>query len=164
MNQIAAKLSQDHEQLDALLTQLAQAAKACDREALLATWGVLESRLIRHMEAEERYLLPLVEAQAPAEVALTRAEHARIRDLLCELGVAVELHAVRETDIRQLIELLQAHARREESALYALAGEKASVAVEHSIASALKAAVRAVLHVTGEAPARAESNDGPARP
>lgn len=164
MNPIAAKLSQDHEQLDALLMQLAEDAKACDRDALLATWAVLEGRLIRHMEAEERYLLPLVEAQSPAEVALTRAEHLRIRDLLCELGVAVELHTVRETDIRQLIELLQAHARHEEAALYALAGEKASVAVEHSISSALKAAVRAALRVTGEAPPRAGHDDGPARP
>jgi hypothetical protein len=164
MNQVAAKLSQDHEQLDALLAQLAQEAEACDRDALLATWAVLEGRLIRHMEAEERYLLPLVEAQSPAEVALTRAEHARIRDLLCELGVAVELHTVRETDVRKLIELLQAHARREEAALYALAGEKASVAVEHSISSALRTVVRSALRVTSEEPPRAGSNDGPARP
>jgi hypothetical protein len=160
MNQVAAKLSQDHEQLDALLAQLAQEAEACDRDALLATWAVLEGRLIRHMEAEERYLLPLVEAQSPAEVALTRAEHARIRDLLCELGVAVELHTVRETDVRKLIELLQAHAKREGAALYALAGEKASMAVEHSISSALKAVVRSALRVTNQETPNARSNDG----
>jgi hemerythrin superfamily protein len=164
MNTIAAKLSKDHEQLDALLEQLAQDAQACDRDALQATWGMLESRLIRHLEAEERYLLPLVDAQCPAEVAVTRLEHAQIRDSLCELGVAVEPHTIRETDVRKLIDLLQAHARREEVALYPVAGEKASVAVEHSISAAIKAAVRSALHATGGAAPLAGSNGGPARP
>jgi hypothetical protein len=89
------------------------------------------------MEAEERLLLPLLEASDPAAVARIRLEHARIRDSLTELGVAVELHTVRESHIRELIELLTAHAKHEDAALYRVAGEKASTTVEHGIARVL---------------------------
>jgi hemerythrin len=145
MNSVGKRLSQDHQQLAALLEALSQAAEACDREALVATWAELEPRLICHMEAEERYLLPLVEADYPAEVSRTLLEHAQIRDRIAELGLAVELHAVRAGDIRALIEVLQAHSKHEDEALYTIAGDKVSVAVEHSVLSTLKTALRSAL-------------------
>jgi hypothetical protein len=138
MNPIAARLSQDHQELDALLRRLAQDARAPMPGALQITWGTFEARLSRHMEAEERFLLPLLEGSDPAEFTRIRLEHARIRDLLTELGVAVDLHAVREPNITELIEVLEEHAKHENGALYRLAGEKASSAVEHGIAQMLK--------------------------
>lgn len=138
MNSVAARLSKDHQELAALLRCLAQDARAPVSGALQATWSLFETQLIRHMNAEEQYLLPLLEGSDADEVARIRAEHLRIRDLLTELGVAVELHTVREPDIAQLIELLEAHAKHENGALYRLAGDKASVAVEHGIAQVLK--------------------------
>lgn len=128
----------DHDELDILLRCLAQDALAPVPGTLQATWAKFETKLIRHMEAEERFLLPLLEASDPAEVARIRLEHARIRDALSELGVAVELHTVREASITELIELLQDHAQHEDVALYRLAGEKASAAVEHGISQLLK--------------------------
>jgi len=117
---------------------LAEDARAPVPGALQATWTRFEGKLIRHMEAEEQLLLPLLEASDAAEVARIRGEHARIRDSLTELGVAVELHTVRESHIRDLIALLAAHAKHEDAALYRVAGEKASSAVEHGIARMLR--------------------------
>lgn len=138
MNSIASRLTQDHQELDALLRRLAEDAEAPERGVLEETWSSFESKLIRHMEAEERFLLPLLEVTDAAEVARIRLEHARVRDSLTELGVAVELHTVRAVDVNELVGLLAAHAKHENTALYRLAGEKASRAVEHGVAQLLK--------------------------
>jgi hemerythrin-like domain-containing protein len=161
MNQLGKRLTQDHQELAGLLESLSQAADASDRQALASIWSEVEPRLIHHMDAEERYLLPLIEASHPAEVKRTLREHTRIRDLLCELGVAVELHAARSSDIQGLIELLRAHSQHEDEQLYVLAGDKASVAVEHSVLATLKTAVRAALHVSK--PSAAGASAAPAR-
>lgn len=145
MNSIASRLTRDHQELDALLRCLAQDAEAPCAGALEPTWDVFERRLIRHMEAEEQFLLPLIEASNPTEVARTRSEHVQIRDLIAELGVAIELHTARASDIRRLSDLLREHAKHEDEALYQLAGDKASVAVGHGIFESLKAAVHAVV-------------------
>lgn len=138
MNPVAVRLTRDHQELDALLRCLAEDARAPMPGALQATWAKFEAKLIRHMEAEERFLLPLLEASDPAEVVRIRMDHARIRDSLTELGIAVELHTIRESHVSELIALLQEHARHENAALYRLAGEKASAAVEHGIAHLLR--------------------------
>ena len=148
MSPIGERLTGDHREIEGLLDSLARAAEDADREALLPLWSDLERRLIQHMDAEERYLLPLIEASHPAEAKRTLLEHARIRDRLCELGLAVELHAVRRTDIQALIEVLRAHAEYEDKVLYVTAGGKASAAVEHRVVATLKAAVRAALRTS----------------
>ncbi len=138
MNSVAAKFTKDHQELEALLRCLEQDAVAPVPSALQATWTTFESRLTRHMDAEEQFLLPLIEASDPGEVARIRTEHTRIRELLTELGVAIELHTIRARNIERLIEVLEAHAKHENGALYRLAGEKASAAVEYGIARLLK--------------------------
>lgn len=164
MNPIAARLTKDHEELDALLHSLAQDAKAPFSDALQATWGAFENKLIRHMEAEERFLLPLLEVTDAAEVARIRREHARIRDSLTELGLAVELHTVREANVSELISVLEAHAKHENDALYRLAGDRASSAVDHGIAQLLRhgAAVAAAFVATRLS--SDETKSGRARP
>ncbi|HVY32258.1 MAG TPA: hemerythrin domain-containing protein [Polyangiaceae bacterium] len=164
MNSIAAKLTNDHVELDALLRRLAQDAQAPVPGALQATWSELESKLIRHMQAEEQFLLPLLEASDAAEVARIRLEHAHIRDALTELGLAVELHTVREANILELIELLEAHAKHENGALYRLAGDKASAAVEHRIGQLLKHGVAVATSVLAHRGADAEHSKRRARP
>lgn len=121
-----------------MLKCLAQDAAAPVCGALEQTWGTFEGQLLRHLEAEERFLLPLLEASDPAEVSRIRAEHARIRELVTELGPAIELHAVREANVTRLIDFLKAHAEHENRALYRLAGDKASSAVLRGISEWLK--------------------------
>jgi hemerythrin-like domain-containing protein len=138
MNPLSTKLTQDHRELDALLRCLAQDAQAPMPGELQATWALFESKLSRHMEAEERFLLPLLEASDPAEVARIRLEHARIRNLMTELGVNIDLHTARQANVLELIELLHDHAKHENGVLYRLAGDKASASVEHGIARLLR--------------------------
>ncbi len=143
MNPLHTRLAKDHEEIHALLECLAQDVDAPPCGALASTWAALEGRLLRHMDAEEQYLLPLLEASHRKEVERTRAEHAHIRDLVAELGVAIELHTVRRPAITQLIDLLKRHAAYEDAALYDLAGERASVAVEHSLFATLNGTLQA---------------------
>ena len=141
MNQIGQQMANDHQELEALLKRLADDAVAPECGALQCTWGELESRLLTHVAAEEHYLLPLIEASHPAEVARTFSEHKQIRHQVSELGLAIELHAVRNPAIEELIRTLQAHARYEEQTLYSLAGDKASTALQHRISALLKTAM-----------------------
>jgi hemerythrin-like domain-containing protein len=156
MNQARAKLAKDHEELGALLRRLAEDVDAPCPGELETTWAVFEGRLIRHLEAEEQLLLPLIEASNPDEVRRIREEHAHIRSAIAELGVAIELHSARKPHVTELIQFLQGHAQHEDEVLYRIAGDKASVAVEHSILEILKNAVRSA--------ARELSADQRARP
>jgi len=164
MNPVAVRLTRDHQELDAILRCLAQDARAPLTGAVQATWAAFEDKLIRHMDAEDRFLLPLLEASDPGEVARIRLEHARIRDALTELGVAVELHTVRESHLSELIALLEAHARHENAALYRLAGVKASAAVEHGVAHLLRHGVAVAAAAMASAAAAEEPADRRARP
>jgi hypothetical protein len=143
---------------------LAQDARAPVPGALQTTWAAFESKMVRHMEAEEHFLLPLLEASDAAEVARIRAEHAQIRDAISQLGVAVELHTVREANVRELIELVYAHGRHEDAALYRLAGDKASAAVEHGIAQMLRHGIAVAASAISASGAAPEVHDRRARP
>jgi hypothetical protein len=164
MNSVAVRLTKDHRELDVLLRCLAQDARAPVPGALQTTWAAFESKMVRHMEAEERFLLPLLEASDAAEVARIRAEHAQIRDAISQLGVAVELHTVREANVRELIELVYAHGRHEDAALYRLAGDKASAAVEHGIAQMLRHGIAVAASAISASGAAPEAHDRRARP
>jgi hemerythrin superfamily protein len=147
MNPVQTRFDQDHRDIEALLEDLAHCA-ASSSPALEATFNDLERRLMAHMDAEEQYLLPLVEVSYPAESERTRLEHARIRQLVSQLGLAIELHAVREPQIAELVQLLREHAEREDRTVYDFAGERASSAVEHRLASLLKAVAHSALSGT----------------
>lgn len=163
MNPVATRLTKDHAELDALLERLEQDAEAPVPGALAATWEVFETKLLRHMEAEERYLLPLLEATDHPEVMRIRREHAAIRNRLAEIGLAIELHVARETSIAQLVKLLREHAKHEDSILYRLAGDKASSVVEHDIAELLKHGAKVVRSVVSPRTAE-DAPDERARP
>ncbi|HET7539096.1 MAG TPA: hemerythrin domain-containing protein [Polyangiaceae bacterium] len=143
MNSVAAQLTKDHQELHALLLCLAEDAKAPLPGTLQATWTTFEKRLLRHMETEEHCLLPLIELSDPAEFKRVRTEHARIRGLLTELGVAIELHTVREANISELIDLLEAHAKHENTTLYHMAESKLSAEAYAGIARLIKQGVGA---------------------
>jgi hypothetical protein len=145
MTDVRAKLTRDHEELERLLRRLAEDGAAPEPGALLATWCEFETRLLAHMDAEERYLLPLVQASNPLVAERTRSEHAQIRGLVSALGVAIELHTARQPAIADLIALLRSHSEHEDRVLYALASERAPAHVRDKISAALKAARRFAL-------------------
>jgi hemerythrin superfamily protein len=111
-------LLSDHERLDKLFEQLLDDVHRGEWSICQTTWSCFERELLEHMDAEEKHLLPIFERQYPDETSDIREEHTNIRVLLIDLGVRLELHTVREQHARRLIELLKAHAAREEVLLY----------------------------------------------
>jgi hemerythrin superfamily protein len=137
-------LLSDHQRLDKLFEQLRDDVHRGDWTVCQRTWGRFERELLDHLEGEERHLLPIFEREYPDETESLREEHANIRLLLANLGVQLELHALREQHARHFIELLQEHASREEALLYrwakSLPPEVAKVLAERCAAKPLTAA------------------------
>ena len=111
-------LRSDHARLDALFEELLDDFADGHQREIRSTWTEFDRSLLVHLDTEERFILPRFERVNPAETAALRAEHARIRRLLGELGVGVDLHLVRLELAREFIDLLRAHARREDTLLY----------------------------------------------
>jgi hemerythrin superfamily protein len=113
-----AYLHGSHRHLERAGTKLVEAIAANDREETLLLWRDLEAQLLAHMEAEERYVLPAFAKADPGEALALLREHGKLREQLLELGVAVELHTLRQHMLDDFVALLRAHATREESLLY----------------------------------------------
>jgi hemerythrin superfamily protein len=112
--QVAA---QRHHELEAachvLLGQL-----AVDPHVLAASWDELDAALRDHLAAEEELILPAYQLTAPEEGDTLRTEHARIRELLHEVGRGMQHHRISAERLRELVALLHTHATREETVLY----------------------------------------------
>jgi len=113
-----ALLGRDHQRLRAMLTGLVQEFDEGDPDDLRDAWARFEEGLGAHLGAEERHILPLFERVDPAEAEALRADHASFRKRMQELGVGVDLHAVRLDTIREFADDLRAHAEREDRLMY----------------------------------------------
>jgi len=111
-------LLSDHQRLDALFQRLLDDVRCGDWTVCQATWNGFERQLLGHLETEEQYLLPIFEREYPNETAALEQQHQSIRSLLADLGVRIELHALREQHVRHFIDFLKTHAAREEMLLY----------------------------------------------
>jgi hemerythrin superfamily protein len=116
-----AALLRDHARLESLLSDLAADAEGNDPTRLQKTWSEFESCLARHLREEEQQLLPRFLPSYPEEARTILTEHQRIRELVSELGIEVDLHTLRKQTLDRLIRMLQVHARAEERGLYAWA-------------------------------------------
>jgi hemerythrin superfamily protein len=88
------------------------------RPQLHERWCELESKLLSHLEAEERYVLPAFARVDREEAFALIREHGKIRELLLELGISIELHYARLAPFQKFVEILRTHAAREEALLY----------------------------------------------
>jgi len=145
-------LCDDHQRLDALYEAWLNGVHVNDAEVEERAWSELDRQLAAHLEAEDTHLLPLFDAFDPAEAAAIRAEHVRIRQLAAELGVLLDIHAVRETKAAELIAFLRTHAAREEAKLYPWANRALPEAPRQSFLQRLREARNAVTAPRGAAP------------
>ena len=118
------RLRQDHARLDALFGELLEQLDEGNFRSVRTAWSQLEDGLRAHLEAEERFVLPLFEEVDLRETLQLRAEHVTIRAMLAELGVGIDLHLVQRDLARTFIAGLRAHARREEELLYRWANRR----------------------------------------
>lgn len=112
-----------HRLLETLFEDLVRAAEDGDHAHLHAVWVQVEQRLLAHLEAEERFVLPAFARTDPDEAVALLREHGRIREQLLAIGIAVELHYARLTRVEEFIASLRAHAAREEKLVYRWAAE-----------------------------------------
>lgn len=116
-------MAESHQHLSELFVRVLAAASA-NAPDLRELWDELDHGLLAHMEAEERFVLPRLARAHPDEAVEILREHGRIREQLLELGVAVDLHAIRLEQSRAFIETLRGHAEREDRLLYRWADEQ----------------------------------------
>ncbi len=120
-----ARMTFEHEQLTRSLARLLDYVSASDHLLAREEWDVFEQSVLRHMDAEELYLLPEFKRHNAAEAAALLSEHRTIRELVANIGLSFELHIVRAPRIEELRLLLQQHAKREARALYPWADAEA---------------------------------------
>jgi hemerythrin-like domain-containing protein len=111
-------LGREHAQLRALLENVLDAFESNNEPWAAQCYEQLERGLGEHLELEEDQLFPVLAVHAPTELAALRSDHAKIREHLATLGVSVDLHAVRATQMKEFARLLDEHARREDSLAY----------------------------------------------
>lgn len=145
-------LTHDHQRLDAIFETLLNRVHAGDAEASREAWTRFEQGLEAHLAAEERSLLPLFDAHDPDEAAAIRGEHREIRSLLAEMGVSLDLHALREEKVAAFVEALRRHAAREEASLYPWADQRLPAPELHTLREALGEAFRRVAERFKEGP------------
>jgi uncharacterized protein (TIGR02284 family) len=116
--EVSGALAKDHEALTESLERLVDFVSASDMTCVRDEWALFEPAVLRHIDAEQEFLLPAFEQDDPQEAKAIRAEHATIREMLGEIGLALELHVLRQEQVVRLQEFLVNHAAREASSLY----------------------------------------------
>jgi len=116
----------DHQRLETIYAELLESFAGGDWDDVRASWDHLDQGLRAHLLEEEQNVFPSLRLVEPVEVAELQREHAELRRVLGELGVAVDLHMVRDDLAKALIERLRAHAAREDALAYRFADEHAS--------------------------------------
>jgi hemerythrin superfamily protein len=125
-------LHDEHALLDKVFSNLVANASCDDRAGLRAAWETFERDLTAHMDIEERQLLPGFKRYSPNEARGLLEEHGRIRAALTEMGVDLDLHCLRADRVNALIQLIRAHAQREEALLYPWGARTRNVPMEPS--------------------------------
>ncbi len=147
----------DHRRLEALLERLLAAFVANDNMQMSSLWTELERGLLAHMETEEAQLLGRLEGPSPAVAEALLADHQRIRQQLAELGVAIDLHAIRLETARSFFDDLRAHSDREEQVLYRWADELLDAGERSAIVDGLRARLETRVSRSHPAPGREQA-------
>jgi hemerythrin-like domain-containing protein len=126
-------LTEDHERLDRLFEDLLTALGADAREDAARLWAELDAGLSRHMQLEEELVFPALREHDAREAAELLGEHGQIRCQLSELGVGLDLHQTRVEAVREFVELLREHARREDALAYRWAERELPEPVRHTL-------------------------------
>lgn len=115
---VAELLTGDHQRLDRLFQAIAVEAALGDSDLLHRQWTAFGQELTRHMDVEEVRIISAFSRREPKEARGLLDDHARIRSMLTELAIDLDVHRLRPDRIRALVAELDEHARRETALLY----------------------------------------------
>jgi hemerythrin superfamily protein len=93
-------------------------AREDDCDSVVPEFRTFEKQVLDHMRAEEDIILPAFADASPTEAADIRNAHATIRKQLERTALDVELHAIRVEAIRNLLAMLDDHAKYEDRTMY----------------------------------------------
>ena len=119
-------LPEHHHDLEEHYQRLMARCQGGEPLELRCEWALFERELNDHLELEEKELIPRFRRDRPTEAAQICREHEQIRAGLAELGIALDLHALRVTAVQEFLDLLRAHARLEEALFYPWVNEHAA--------------------------------------
>ncbi|MDB4943245.1 MAG: hypothetical protein JWP97_2779 [Labilithrix sp.] len=114
----AKTLRTDHDALVTLTSSVLSRVITGSQEGIADAIGDLQARVLAHLDAEEREVLPGYAEYSPQASSEIMREHATMRSALAELDVAVDLHLVRADALASFLATLRAHAAREDTGLY----------------------------------------------
>jgi hemerythrin-like domain-containing protein len=104
----------EHQRLLHLFDRLQDAFRANAREDIEHLWDDLETALTGHLMVEERHIFPKLGVEHPSEVAALIDDHEQIRQQLAALGVAVDLHELRDDLAEEFLGSMRRRAERED--------------------------------------------------
>jgi hemerythrin superfamily protein len=133
MSAVRSHFLQDHKRIEHLLEVLRDAVEGAEAPTIQEVWSRFEQCLMRHMEAEERYLLPFLRVSRPLDAEIIERDHKEIRQRVAELGVCCDLHLLRKQRADELMSLLEAHAAWEDKTFYRILDELASSSSESGL-------------------------------
>ena len=138
-SRVRVRFRADHEALEALFAHLLEAAGASDVATVADLGNEFEGRLTRHLETEERLLVPQLFAANPREARTILEEHRHIRSRLIEVGFGVALRIDHLEAARGFLDELRAHTRHEDEMLYRWADGHLTQAEQSTLIAALEA-------------------------
>jgi len=100
-------------------------------------WTEFDARLLAHMDAEERFMIPVLQRANPRAARAILEEHKHFRNRLTELCTEVDLHTIRLHEARSLVGELRAHSAHEDKTLYGLADQELQGPERESVFRAL---------------------------
>ena len=124
----------DHDAFEKRFDELCQTAREGDWEDVDAVWGPFEKDFREHMDFEERELFArfAVTGKDPAGVVKTlKEQHAEIREQLAQIGVEIQLHAIRADTIDAFVKSIRMHNTVESAHFYPWVDEQLEAALGH---------------------------------
>jgi hemerythrin superfamily protein len=118
LSSLESMLAGDHDRLDHLFQGILTRIQGGDFQLLEREWLTFQRALLEHLDAEEKYLIPALAQDRPAEARVLLDDHGQIRALLTELGIDLDLHCLRGDCVEAFVAALRGHATREENIFY----------------------------------------------
>jgi hypothetical protein len=131
-------LGTHHREVEKACLEIMSAALTDDPRDLALRWRTIEQQLVGHMAAEEHLLMPAFQRAEPQNAHDLRGQHAVLRDHAFEIGVAVQLHAIRCEQLQDFVEELRAHAHREQATLYRWAQDHLDIMTRQKLLAAVR--------------------------
>ena len=118
LSSLESILAGDHDRLEQAFNAIVTRVQGGDYQEMEAAWLQFQGALLQHLEAEEKYMIPALAQDRPRAAEALLDDHARIRAMLIELGIELDLHHLGAAQIEAFVAALRAHARREETTFY----------------------------------------------